>query len=176
MTKAKAILIVACLGVSLSAHVILNRRADLTDPAAIAKLPFIELRDSEVERLVRAAFAEARSVHIESEAAPSIDVSDPAILRRLSNEFAVGRDAEQLPMYRHPGLEYTIFTFDGNDDVSIRFTGPKEAVLMGAGPGRFRRFDVRTQFAKSLADLLRLELAPKPLSKRRDSEGSPPKH
>lgn len=163
-----------CLGIAIGAHVILNKRPDLTDPATIAKLPPIELRDSEVEHLVRAAFSGTRSVHIESEAAPSIDVSDPAILRRLSHEFAVGRDAEQLPMYRHPGLEYTILTFAGNDDVSIRFTGPKEAVLMGAGPGRFRRFDVRTQFAKSLADLLRLELAPKPFSKRHDSEGSPP--
>lgn len=160
MSKAKALLIVACLGIILIAYVFLNRRPDLTDPAAIAKLPPSELRDAEVERLVRAAFAGARSVHVQSEAAPSIDVSDPAILRRLSQEFAVGRDAEQLPMYRHPGLEYTVLTFDGGDEVRILFTGPKEAMLMRDRPEHFRRFDVHTKFARSLADLLRLETVP----------------
>lgn len=135
----------------------LDRRPDLTDPAEIAKLPGYELRDVEIERLVQAAFLEAESVHIKSEAAPSITVTDPTTLRALADRFAIGRDDEQLPRYRHPGLEYTEITFDGPYTPRLGFTGPTEVILMSDKPGRWRRFGVPTRFARTLADLLRLK-------------------
>lgn len=134
-----------------------DRKPDLTDPAEIAKLPGDEPRDAEIERLVQAAFLEAESVHIKSEAAPSITVTDPTTRRALADRFAIGRDDEQLPMYRHPGLEYTEITFDGPYTPRLGFTGPTDVMLMSDDPGRWRRFGVRTEFARTLADLLRLK-------------------
>lgn len=170
MVRSKIILLVASVAIALGAYIFASRRATLTDPAEIAKLAPDELRDAEVECLVRAMLAGARSIHIKSEAAPSITVSDPATLRRLSNEFAVGYDAEQLSLYRHPGLEYTLITFDGRDDPKIGFTGPKSAMLMSGEPGNFRHFGVRTKFARLLADLLHLELASGAVERKRRSK------
>lgn len=155
----KTLLVISCAGIALGVYLRATRRPDLTEPAEILKLPPDELRDAEVECLIRAAFANARSVHIHSEAAPSITVRNAAILSRLSKEFAVGHDAKQLPMYRHPGLEYTVITFDGQFTPRIGLTGPKDAMLMVGKPGHWRNFGVRTKFAQSLAELLGLELA-----------------
>jgi hypothetical protein len=141
---------------ALGATLALSRRSDLTDPAEIAELPPGELRDAEIERLVRAAFANARSAHIKSEAAPSITVTDPKVLEGLSSQFAVGSDSQELPMYRHPGLEYTVVTFNGPYTPRIGFTGPKDAMLMSDKPGRWRHFGVRTKFALALANVLGL--------------------
>ena len=129
----------------------------MTDPAEIAKLPPKELRDAEIECLVRAAFRAARSVHIKSEAVASITVTDPTVLGALADRFAVGSDDERLPMYRHPGLESTDITFDGPYTPRLGFTGPKEVMLMSDRPGQWARFRVRTKFARALADLLGLE-------------------
>jgi hypothetical protein len=170
MARWKIILFAASLGIVISAYTFATRRPDLTDPAELAKLPPNELRDAEVECLVRAAFADARSVRVRSEAVPSITISDREIIGRLSEEFAVGYDAEQLPMYRHPGLEYTAITFEGKEAPTICFTGPNDAMLLASEPGRFRRFGVRARFARLLADLLHLELATGPSRKKQKTQ------
>src|SRR5581483_9251824 len=103
----------ACALAAIVAVAMLSRRPDLTDPSEIAKLPANKMRDGEVEHLVRAAFSESRSIYIKSEAAPSITVTDPAILRDLADSFALGQDDEQMPIYRHPGLLYTDIAFNG---------------------------------------------------------------
>lgn len=166
-------LLLGCAVAAIAVTLRLNRRADLTDPAEIAKLPGNELRDGEIERLVRAAFMEAKSAHIKSEAARSITVSDQAILRRLAEHFAIGHDDEQLPMYQHPGLEYTVVTFDGPYTPQLAFTGPKDAMLMSDKPGPWPRFRMHAKFGRTLADLLGLKVAGqgKPAGRHRRAYG-----
>ncbi|HET6880761.1 MAG TPA: hypothetical protein VFI31_11435 [Pirellulales bacterium] len=155
----KLILAAALVGVLGAWATLANRRPTLTDPAEISKLPGDQLRDGELEQLIRAAFLSASSVRIRSETAPSITVTDPNQLADLANEFGVGFDKAELPMYRHPGLEYTRLTFDGPYNPEFVFTGPKEALLLVGKPGHFRHFAVRTRFSLAVARLLGLKLA-----------------
>jgi hypothetical protein len=157
-SRVKMLLLLAGACVALGIILVPNRRPDVTDPAEIARMPPKELRDVEIECLVRAAFKEARSAQIKSEAAPSITVTDPAVLRALADQFAVGSDDEQLPMYRHPGLEYTWITFDGPHTPELVFTGPKDVMLVSGKTRQWHHLYVRTKFARALADLLGLEL------------------
>ncbi|HEV3345213.1 MAG TPA: hypothetical protein VG125_32850 [Pirellulales bacterium] len=154
----KMLLLLACAGVALGMILVANRRPDVTDPAEIARMPPEELRDVEIECLVRAAFREARSAHIKSEAAPSITVTDPVVLGALCDQFAVGCDDEQLPMYRHPGLTYTWITFDGPYTPELVFKGPKDVALVSGKPRQWHHLYVRTKFGRALADLLGLKL------------------
>jgi hypothetical protein len=145
-----------------------NRRADLTDPAEIAKLPAGSLHDAEIECLVRAAFKTAEEVRIEGEGIPWITIDDPLVLDKLAKEFAVGRDLERLPVYRNPRpqkragggtLEYSRIVFDQPDSPEIVFTGLQEITLR-YGPGQQHRrhsIPLRNRFCKTLCDLLGLE-------------------
>lgn len=111
--KTKTLFAVACAVLAVVGVPIATRRPTLTDPAEIGQLRVNDLRDSEIECLVRAALANATAVTIQSEAAPSITVTDPQVLSDLAKQFTIGFDSEPLPMYRHPGLEYTWLWFEG---------------------------------------------------------------
>ncbi len=145
-----------------------NRRADLTDPAEIAKLPPVNLHDAEIECLVRAAFETAHEVRIEGEGIPWITIDDPLVLNNLAKEFAVGRDSERLPVYRNPRprkragggtLEYSRIVFDQPDSPEIIFTGLQEITLWYGQRQQHRRDSIplRNRFCKTLCDLLGLK-------------------
>lgn len=157
--KTKTLLAVACVILAVAVVPVVTRRPTRTDPNEISKLPPNELRDAEIECLIRAAFRKATAVAIQSEAAPSITINDPQVLNDLAKQFAVGFDAEPLPMYRHPGLEYTRLTFEGPYAPPLFvFTSEKGALLSGDEPKGYRRFYVRNQFCLALAELLALKL------------------
>ena len=157
--KTKILIAIPCAVVALALALMATRRPTLTDPDEISKLPPNELRDAEIECLIRAAFANVTAVAIQSEAAPSITITDPQVLNDLAEQFAVGFDSEPLPMYRHPGLEYTTLTFEGPYAPPLFvFTGPKHVLLRGDEPKGHRSFYVRNQFCLALAGLLGLKL------------------
>lgn len=157
--KTKIFLAIPCAAMALAAVLIATRRPTLTDPAEISKLRPNDLRDLEIECLIRAAFANATAVAIQSEAAPSITVTDRQVLDDLAKQFAVGFDSEPLPMYRHPGLEYTRLTFEGPYSPPLFvFTSPKHVLLSGDTPKGYRGFYVRNEFCLALAKLLHLKL------------------
>ncbi|HJT33770.1 MAG TPA: hypothetical protein VJ783_17115 [Pirellulales bacterium] len=155
--KTKILLAVPCAGLALAAVLIATRRPTLADPAAISKLRPNDLRDSEIECLIRAAFAKASAVAIECERGPSITVTDPKVLNNLAEQFAVGVDPGPRTTYRHPRLEYTRLTFDGPYPLRLVFAGEERVLLMGDEPNDYRFFYVRNRFCLALADLLGLK-------------------
>jgi len=62
--RRKVLLVVGAAVAAVGVTSILGRRADLTDPAEIAKLPPNDRREVETERLIRAAFLNAKSIFI----------------------------------------------------------------------------------------------------------------
>lgn len=139
------------------------RRPDVTDPTELARLPLINLRDSELETLVRAAFRNAAELRIDYEGSPStararyVIITDHETLDRLAMVFALGTDEFQLPPYPYPGMMYTRVRLDGSHQLDFVFTSPKDIFFYSApdAVGSPRR-TVRTQFAKALADELGL--------------------
>jgi len=84
---------------------------------------------------------------------PSITVTDREALTNLGNQFAFGRDYEPLPVYRHPGLTYTRFEFEGPYTPAFLFTS-HWAIMVHGQSGSFA---VRTRFARAVADVLGLK-------------------
>ena len=158
------------------------RRPDITDPAILATMPLDELRDGELETLVRAAFRNATSVHIETEQHPrrptrAATITERDELDELAELFVVGGGGPQLPLYGYPGLTYVRVTFDGPYRPDFSFTSDRRIhVLDGSVIHSIHNVDdirsrsaiIHTAFSKQIADLLKLEeverqpAAPKP--------------
>jgi len=154
LSIAAVVVLVACAALATR----LLRRADITDPAVLAKMPLDALRDRELETLVRAAFQNAASVKLEAEeaharTARSVMLTDRQALSEIANTFAIGPDDEQLPLYEYPGTTYTRVIFDGPFKPDFSFVSQK--VISVNGFPKWLR--VRTAFAKKIADLLHLE-------------------
>lgn len=122
------------------------RRADIADPAVLANMPVEDLRNAEVETLLRAAFRNARKVTIttempENQPLRTVVVEDQTTLNELADIFYVGRD-QVRPGFRHPGTTYVQVEIDGPyrpdfnfmDTLHIHFrSGPRWVPV----PGKF---------------------------------------
>lgn len=155
--KTKILIAVPCVALALVAVLIAMRRPTLADPEEISKLRPNDLRDAELESLIRAALANATALSIEGEAAPSITITDPQVLKNLADQFAVGVDPGPRTMYLHPRLEYTRLTFEGPYPLRLFFAGEDQLDLSGNQPDDYRFFYVRNRFCLALADLLGLK-------------------
>lgn len=171
--KTKTLFAIACAVLALAVAPIVTRRPTLTDPEEISKLPPNELRDAEIECLIRAALANATAVTIDSK----VTLTDPQVLKDLAKQFAVGFDSDPLPTYRYPGLEFTNrgleyarLTFNGPYEPQLEFTGQKRMWLRGAKPGEGRDFDVCTPFCRSIAELVGLKPEGRPVDRSRPGD------
>jgi hypothetical protein len=122
-----------------------------------------ELRDTEIETLIRAAFRNADQVVLRAgsnrDNSRQVVVTDRATLDELAGSFALGRnDNETLPHYRSPGLTYARVTFEGSYPADFQFTDDTVIWLYGqrGNPGARHELEVRTVFSKSIRDALRL--------------------
>jgi hypothetical protein len=160
----RKILLIAAIATALLAPLIIraSRRAEITDAAVLAEMRPSELRDTEIETLVRAAFQNAEQVILRAgsnkDNGRHVVVNDRIVLRELAECFAVGSDDGQLPRYRNPGLTYVRATFEGPYRADFEFTEDKAIFLFGNPgiPGSRHGLAVRTDFAKKIADTLGL--------------------
>ncbi|MBX9789787.1 MAG: hypothetical protein K2Y37_12790 [Pirellulales bacterium] len=164
--------LLAAVAIAIAATILL-RRAEVTDPAVLATMPLDELRDSELETLVRAAFQNAIRVNLAADTGHgqterSVTITDGVALADLAQKFAIGPDHERLPFYEYPGITYTRVTIDGRFESAFSFSSENSIYVHGTH-GRFLR--VRTAFAMKIADLLHLEV---PRTRRLPSQGSKP--
>ena len=131
-------------------------RADLTDPAALAKMPLSDLRGTEVEILIRAAFRGAQKVIVNGAARGSGDqelvIIDSGTLDSLGDSFSVGRDYGQFKKFSCPRLTYTDVRFDGPYKPNFTFTDDQRIYVYGG-----TNVDIGAKFASQLADLLGLD-------------------
>lgn len=149
---------ILALAVAIPLTILALRRPDVTDPQTISQMPLRELRDREVETLVRAAFQRAESVELSTgvktpsgEYRPHVIVNDRETLDGLADCFTVGNADgyasvfAALP-YPHPGMEYT----------TVKFRGPYRPDFTFVDQTRISVFhgthvDVATRFAQKLA-------------------------
>ena len=160
------------IGIAVAASLaVALRRADITDPTQLAKMPKAKLRDREVETLMRAAFRNAQKIDMQwadhtndsgPEAYPTISIDDKAVLAKLADSFQVGWEGDFMD-YRpyYPSSMYLRVTFAGPYKPDFTLTNDHEILIFsGKGDGSLRSIEVSTAFVRKIADVIGIGYKP----------------
>ncbi len=152
----RKIAIALALAACVVAILIITRpRDEITDPAVLAKMPLGELRDTETETLMRAAFRNAKRAIVHGwgpRGGQELVIVDRSTLDELADNFAAGRDVGQLKPFFCPKLTYTNVKFEGPYTPDFEFAD-EQRIFIYQG----KQMYVRVQFARKIADLLGLD-------------------
>ena len=156
-------------GLAIVAAVLLAislRRSDISNPDQLAKMSLTDLRDSEMETLIRAAFRSAGRVEIHWEGrdakgkriCPSMSIADRAALDEFADNFKAGWDKRPTYYRPYPGIDYLKVEFVGPFNPASTYTGTDRVYVYGG-----RQIEVATPFTRKLADIVGIAYSDDPL-------------
>jgi hypothetical protein len=172
MTPPRRWILLGVMGIAVAASLaVALRRADITDPAQLEKMPKAKLRDREVETLMRAAFRNAEKINIQwtdhakdygPEAYPTISIDGKAVLAELADSFHVGWEGE-FTDYRpyYPSSMYLRVTFAGPYKPDFTLTEDHDILIFGGkDDGSWRSVEVSMAFVRKIAAVIGIGYKP----------------
>jgi hypothetical protein len=161
-----AVALAACVAAIL---IIARPREEIADPAVLAKMPLGELRDSEIETLIRSALRNADRVIVngwgpQPKGGQELVITDRSTLNALAENFSVGRDSGQPKPFFCPKLAYSTVRCQGAIEPILHFADEQMIYIWysrRASDSRGPPLAVGAEFGKLLAELLSLDRGPR---------------